>query len=104
MMKNYRPISLLPISSKIIERLIFNSMFNYFRQNNLFIDCQHDFIPGDTCVAQLLSTTHEIYQSFDGSPTRDIKGVSFDISKLLTRFDMKVYFLNCSLMEYRGVF
>ena len=81
LIKNYRPISLLPIFSKILERLIFNSMFNYFRQNNLFTECQSGFIPGDSCVAQLLSITHEIYQSFDCSPTRDIKGVFLDISK-----------------------
>ena len=56
-------------------------MFNFFRQNNLFTKCQSGFIPGDSCVAQVLSITHEIYQSFDCSPTRDIKGVFLNISK-----------------------
>ena len=81
LIKNYRPISLLPIFSKILERLIFNSMFNFFRQNNLFTKCQSGFIPGDSCVAQLLSITHEIYQNFDCSATRDFKGVFLNISK-----------------------
>ena len=81
LIKNYRPISLLPIFSKILERLIFNSMFNYFRQNNLFTECQSGLIPGDSCVVLLLSVTHEIYQSFDCSPTRDIRGAFLDISK-----------------------
>ena len=81
MTKNYRPISLLPIFSKILERLIFNSMFNFFRQSNLFTKCQSGFIPGDSCVAQLLSITHEIYQSFDCSTTRDGKRVLLNISK-----------------------
>ena len=56
-------------------------MFNYFRQNNLFTECQFGFIPGDSCVAQLLSPTHEIYKSFDCSSTRDITGVLLNISK-----------------------
>ena len=56
-------------------------MFNFFWQNNLFTKCQSGFIPGDSCVAQLLSITHEIYQSFDYIPTRDVKGVFLDISK-----------------------
>ena len=56
-------------------------MFNCFRKNNFFTQCQCGFIPGDFCVAQLPSITHEIYQSFDCSPTRDIKGVFLNISK-----------------------
>ena len=62
LIKNYRPISLLPIFSKILEKLIFNSAFNYFRQNNLFTECQSGFIPGDSYVAQLLSITHETFK------------------------------------------
>ena len=60
LIKNYRPISPLPTFSKFLEKLIFNSMFNFFRQNNLFTKCQFGFIPGDSCIAQLLSITHEI--------------------------------------------
>ena len=30
LIKNYRPISLLPIFSQILERLIFKSMFTFF--------------------------------------------------------------------------
>ena len=33
--KNYRPVSLLPICGKIFERLIFNEMFIYFSANKL---------------------------------------------------------------------
>ena len=32
---NYRPISLLPLCSKIFERLIFNEMFRFFIENDL---------------------------------------------------------------------
>ena len=35
--KSYQPISLLPIFSKIYERLIFNSIFNYFIKNNCLL-------------------------------------------------------------------
>ena len=58
LIKNYRPISLLPIFSKIYEKLIFNSIFKYFITNNLFTK-------GQSCISQLLSITHEILKSFD---------------------------------------
>ena len=37
LIKKYRPISLLPIFSKIFERLIFNSLFNYVMQNKVSV-------------------------------------------------------------------
>ena len=75
LIKNYRPIILLPIFSKIFERLIFNSVFSYFIQNKLFTEYQSDFIPGDSCVAQLLSSTHEIYKTFDCNWSCDMRDV-----------------------------
>ena len=38
-------------------------------------------MPGDSCAAQLLSITHEIYNSFNYNPAVDIRGVFSDISK-----------------------
>ena len=48
LIKNFRPISLLPIFSKVFQRLVFNALFNFFLQNKLFTPCQSGFIPGDS--------------------------------------------------------
>ena len=81
LIKNYRHITLLPIFSKVFQRIVFNALFNFFLQNKLFTPCQSGFIPGDSCVFQLLSITHEIYQSFSCHPPPDIRGTFLDISK-----------------------
>ena len=81
LIKNYRLISLLPIFSKLFETLTDNSLENYFMQNKLFTNCQSGFMPGDSCVSQLLSVIHEIYKSFDCSPPVDVRGTFLDISK-----------------------
>ena len=33
--KNYRPVSLLPVCGKVIERLLYNNMFSFFSENDL---------------------------------------------------------------------
>ena len=51
LVKNYCPISLLPIFVKMFERGIYNSLYNYFQSNRLFTPSQSGFLPGDSCIA-----------------------------------------------------
>ena len=78
-LENYRLVSLLPICGKILERLMFNEMFNFSIENKLISSNQSDFKPGDSCINQLLSITHEIYKSFDVG--LEVRSVFLDISK-----------------------
>ena len=78
-LKNYRPVSLLPTYGKIFERLIFNELFNFLLENILISPNQSGFKPGGSCINQLLSITHEIYNSFDDG--LEVRNVFFDISK-----------------------
>ena len=78
-LKNYRPVPILPICGKVFERLIYNSLFEYFIQSDLISPYQSGFKPGDSCTNQLISITHEIYQSFDDG--FEVRSVFPDISK-----------------------
>ena len=53
-LKNYRPVSLLPVCGKVFERLIFNEIFSFLLENNLVSPNQSGFKPGDSCINQLL--------------------------------------------------
>ena len=81
LIENYRPVSLLTICGKVFERLIFNSLFNYFIEDNLLSPHQSGFIPGDPCAQKLISIIHEIYNTFDCNPSLKVRGVFLDISK-----------------------
>ena len=81
LVKNYRRVSLLPICGKVFDRIISNNLFKYFKENNLLSPHQSDFLPGDSCVQQLIAITHEIYKAFDCSPYLEVRGVFLDISK-----------------------
>ena len=47
---NYRPVSLLSCVSKIMERIIFKHLYNYFYENDLFYKYQAGFLPGHSTV------------------------------------------------------
>ena len=78
-LKNYWPVSLFPIHGKIFECLLYNSLFKYLIENNLIFPNQSGFKLGDLCTDQLISITHEIYQSFDDE--FEVRGVFLEISK-----------------------
>ena len=85
LVSNYRPISLLPIFSKIFERILFNNLFKYLDQHALLNPNQSGFRPGDSCIHQLISITHDIYENFDSNPTQEVRGLFLDISKAFDR-------------------
>ena len=59
-LKNYRPVSLLPICARIFQRIIYNRIFEYLIENNLTTENQFGLKPGDSCINQLLSIIHDI--------------------------------------------
>ena len=62
---NYRPISVLPIVSKIIEKIIFNQLYNYLTEYNLLADSQHGFRPMHSTLTALLEATNDWYFNID---------------------------------------
>ena len=77
--KNYRPVSLLPICGKICERLIYNVMYDFLTKNDFFSPNQSGLRSGDSCINQLLSINHEILNAFDKG--LEVRGIFLNISK-----------------------
>ena len=71
LVNNYRPISLLPICSKIFEKLIYNSLFQHLNFNDLLVKCQSGFLPGEF-VNKLESIQYNAALAITGA----IKGTS----------------------------
>ena len=57
--KNYRPVTIVPILSKVLERIIFNQMTEYLSSNRLIHPNHHAFRAG-------FNTTTAMIQMYDG--------------------------------------
>ena len=62
---NYRPISILPIVSKIIKKVIFNQLYEYIISNNLLADVQHGFRHTHSALTALFEATNNWYVNID---------------------------------------
>ena len=51
--ENYRPISILPIISKILERCVFNQLYNFLNENSLLSKHQFGFRPKNSTLTAL---------------------------------------------------
>ena len=80
LIKNYLPVSLLPICSKIFEKVTFNSLCKYLDDNHLLTSNQQGFCSGDYCLHQLLSMRHEIYKAYDAKPSFVIKSLWYSLA------------------------
>ena len=61
LISNYSPVSLLPICGKILERLMYNSIYKFFDERKLLNPKQSGFKPGDSCVNQLIQHLMQIH-------------------------------------------
>ena len=70
---NYRPVSLLSIISKVLERCIYNRLSPLISLNNM----QHGFVRGKSTCTQLSEFVHHVGKSLDLSGQTDILYLDF---------------------------
>jgi len=80
---NYRPVSILPIASKILERIVFKHVYNFFFEQKLLTSHQSGFKPNDSTVNQLAYLYHTFCEALDKK--MDVRMIFCDISKAFDR-------------------
>ena len=76
---NYRPITLLPCFSKILEKVVYNRIINHLNQNNL-LSCSHNgFRAGHSCEHALIDLQEVLLDNI--SHNRHSIGIFLDLSK-----------------------
>lgn len=74
---NYRPISILPALSKVLEKHVARSLFDYLRTNNLIYKLQSAFRPGHSTETALIKLTDEILFNMDRDEVTGLVFIDF---------------------------
>jgi hypothetical protein len=93
---NYRPISVLPVVSKIFEKLIFSQVYGYFMKENMFSDHQSGFCSNHSTESALHKSVMYWYKHMDKGDI-DI-AVFIDLKKAFDTMDHNIQLNN--LMRY----
>ena len=81
--KNYRPISLLSCTSKVLEKIVHRRVSKHVSDNNLLPPNQYGFVKGSSTTSQLLDISHLIATALDARLTSKL--LFLDVSKAFDR-------------------
>ena len=96
-MNNFRPISILPTLSKIIEKHAHDSLLNFLESHKLLHNTQSGFRPNHSCETALVHMTDMWLQALDRS---DMVGVIFiDFRKAFDLVDHKILLKKMSIYK-----
>ena len=82
---NYRLISVLPCFSKMLERIMYNHLQNYLRDQNILYDKQFGIETGHSTEHAIIQLVDQIYEAFEKNEYT--LGVLIDLSKAFDTFD-----------------
>ena len=64
-LENYRPISVLPCFSKILEKIMYNRLYKYLTDNNMLYKKQSGFQEGRSTEHAIVQLVDQIRNSFE---------------------------------------
>mgnify|MGYP002279559993 CR=1 FL=1 len=98
--QNYRPISILPCVSKILERIIFNQMYDFFEKHDILCPNQYGFRKHYSTDLAVLDLYNKITQSLANKEY--VIGIFMDLSKAFDTLDHKILLYKLERYGIRG--
>lgn len=100
-MSNYRPISVLNILSKIIEKHAFRNLYSYFEKNNILSESQFGFRYGRGTSQAILKHCSYIYEKLDDNDI--VFAMYLDFKKAFDSVDHEILLRKLSFYGVRGI-
>ena len=82
---NYRHVSVLPVFSKLVERLMYNRLVTYINENRLLYKYQFGFQEGKATYMALIVLIEKVIEALDKGES--VIGVFLDLSKAFDTVD-----------------
>ena len=76
---NYRPISCLPVLSKVFEKVVYKQLYDYLMANNILSPQQFGFQPGKSTLHPIIQILNYIANAFNQN--KFVVGCFLDLSK-----------------------
>jgi hypothetical protein len=87
-MNNYRPISVISIIAKTMEKLVYNQLYEHFIKNDMLTNSQHGFRPNHSTVTAMLEIANKWFHNIH---IGQLNGVVFlDLKKAFDTVDHKI--------------
>ena len=97
---NYRPISLTSSPCKILESIIKDHLLKHLLENNVINSTQHGFLPGRSCLTNLIEYLEYVTEAIDSGKAVDC--VLLDFSKAFDKVSHNKLLLKLQSVGIRG--
>ena len=99
--QNYRPISILPVFSKLLERCIYNRIYKFIINFEIISPCQHGFLKGFSTESAILSLLNFLHDTINN---REVSlNIFIDFKKAFDTVNHRILFRKLERYGIRGL-